>query len=149
MKTMTIMTLLALLTAGCVGSRSGKVYTRDQARQVHKLKMGVVTHVEHVLIEGERSGTGAAVGGIAGGVLGSTVSSHNDSQKIGAVVGALAGAAVGAMTEKKVTERQALELTVQLDNGETIVVVQEADEMFAVGERVRVVQGHGATRIRH
>ena len=149
MKALTILILSALLLVGCVSSRSGKVYTHDQARQAHSVKMGTVTHVANVLIEGKKSGTGAMIGAIAGGVAGSTVSNHNDSAKLGSVLGGLLDGVGGAAAEERLTQKQALEITVRLDSGSALVVVQEADVYFNVGDRVRLVEGHGATRVRH
>lgn len=139
---------LVALGAGCVSSRSGKVYSRDQARKTHTMETGTVESVAEVTIEGTKSGMGTVVGGVAGGVLGSTVGKGSGAT-IGAVVGALAGAATGALAEEKTTRKAALEITVKLDVGKTIIVAQEADVAFAAGDRVRVVTGpDGTVRIR-
>jgi outer membrane lipoprotein SlyB len=42
-----------------------------------------------------------------------------------------------------------VEVTVLLDSGRYIAVVQEADEPFRAGDRVRVLSRHGATRVTH
>lgn len=141
-------TVLVVLGTGCVSSRSGKVYSRDQARTTHTVETGTVEGVSEVTIEGTKSGMGTVVGGVAGGVLGSTVGQGRGAT-IGTAIGALAGAAAGAFSEEKVTRKAAFELTVKLDGGRTIVVVQEADVAFAVGDRVRAVTGpDGTIRIR-
>jgi len=140
--------VLVVFGAGCVSSRSGKVYSRDEARKIHTMETGTVEAVADVAIEGTKSGMGTVVGGVAGGVLGSTVGKGSGA-KIGAVVGALAGAAAGALTEEKTTRKTALEITVKLDGGKTIIIVQEADVAFAAGDRVRAVTGpDGTVRIR-
>lgn len=138
------MTAVVLFT-GCTTSSSGNVYSRREAQQVQTIEYGTVEAVREVMIEGEKSGKGTAIGGIAGGVLGSQVGSGRGSA-VGGVVGAIAGGALGSKTEEKITESNALEIQVKLDGGQTIVVVQEADVFFNVGERVRVVQG-AKTRI--
>jgi outer membrane lipoprotein SlyB len=38
---------------------------------------------------------------------------------------------------------------VLLDSGRYIAVIQEADEMFRPGDRVRVLSGRGSTRVTH
>jgi outer membrane lipoprotein SlyB len=38
---------------------------------------------------------------------------------------------------------------VRYDNGTLGAIVQEADESFNVGDRVRVLSGGGATRVAH
>ena len=64
---------------------------------------------------------------------------------VGAVVGGVAGSAV----EEGVTRKTGLEITVRLDNGQLTSVVQEADEVFRAGDRVRLLSGAGGTRVTH
>jgi outer membrane lipoprotein SlyB len=139
---------LTLLLASCAASRSGEVYSRDQARQAHAVEMGIVEQVKEVKIEGTRSGVGAVGGGVAGGVLGSTVGSGRGST-IAAVVGALGGAAAGAATEEQITKADGLEILVRLDSGRLVAVVQESDVWFSPGDRVQVLTvSDGTTRVR-
>ena len=63
---------LALL-AGCASSKSGDVYTRDEARREQNTRMGVVESVREVLMEGTQSPVGAFAGAAVGGVAGSTL----------------------------------------------------------------------------
>ncbi|MFZ7125088.1 MAG: glycine zipper 2TM domain-containing protein [Desulfobacterales bacterium] len=143
-----VMLLVALSAFSCAPGRSGKTYGRDQAAQSLSVFYGTVLRVEPVAIEGTRSGAGAAGGGVAGGFAGSTIG-RGAGSTLGAVAGALAGAAIGAVTEEGLTRRQGLEIEVELDSGELLVVVQEADQSFAVGDRVRVIRGRdGSSRIR-
>jgi outer membrane lipoprotein SlyB len=66
------------------------------------------------------------------------------------VVGAIAGAAAGSAVEEGVTRKQGLEITVRLDNGTLLAVVQEADVTFQVGDAVKVLTGSdGTTRVTH
>ena len=144
-----IITMLCIFATGCASSRSGKVYTRDQARQVHTVQFGIIDSIQQVKIEGTKSGTGTAVGGISGGVIGSTVGSGS-GRTIATVVGAIAGGLAGSAIEEKSTAKDALEITVTLDRGKTLTIVQEADDQFDVGERVRVLTGpQGEIRVRH
>ena len=137
---------VSLLTS-CVSSRSAQVYSRDQAMQEMRVNYGTVQSVRNVQIEGTQSGIGAVGGGVTGGVLGSMVGGGR-GQVLGAVVGALGGAAAGAMLEEGVTKKNALEITVELDSGEILSVVQEADLQFFAGERVRVLRANdGSSRV--
>jgi outer membrane lipoprotein SlyB len=145
--------MVILLTAGmmasCASSRSGSVYTRDQARQTQTVSTGVVTNVRSVLIEGTKTPIGTAAGGALGGVAGSAVGGGK-GRALMTVVGAIAGGVAGAAAEEGITRKTGLEITVQLDSGSTIAVVQEADENFVVGERVSVLKsGDGTTRVSH
>ena len=141
--------VLALAMTSCASSRSANVYSRDQARQTQTVSQGVVSQVRTVLIEGTKTPVGAAAGGVVGGVAGSAVGGGT-GKKLMTVVGAIAGAAAGAAAEEGITRKDGLEITVTLDNGAMIAVVQEADETFVIGERVRVLKSSdGTTRVTH
>jgi outer membrane lipoprotein SlyB len=132
--------------SGCAPSLSGDVYSRDQVRQQQSVRMGVVEAVRQVQIEGTRSSVGPTAGAVIGGIAGSSAGSGRGSQ-VGAVVGAVAGGVLGQGAEQAATRKQGLEITVRLDNGQTIAVVQEADVMYSPGDRVRILSGSGATRV--
>ncbi len=141
------MGIVTIYLAGCASSRSGQVYSRDEARKVQTVENGTVVSVKEVLIEGTKTPIGTAAGGVAGGVLGHTVGSGS-GKTVATVLGALAGAAAGTAAEEGITRRQGLEIVVEKDSGQTIVVVQEADMVFAPGDRVRIIAGsNGVTRI--
>lgn len=138
---------LTLLSA-CASSRSGQVYSRDQALQEMHVYYGTILEVHAVQIEGTQSGVGAVAGGVTGGVLGSMVGGGR-GRVLGAVVGALGGAAGGALAEEAVTKKNGVEITVEMDNGEIISVVQEADADYRVGDRVRLLRStDGTSRVR-
>ena len=140
---------LTLIMIGCQTSSQGsKTYTRQQAQQALTVYYGTVLKVAEVQIQAEQTGGGAVVGGVAGGVVGSTIGSGRGST-LAATVGALAGAAVGSAAERSRATRPALELEIELDDGRLMVVVQEKDDEFAVGDRVRLLQSSdGAMRVR-
>lgn len=139
---------LAALLAGCASSNSGSVYSREQTRQVQTVKMGVIESVRTVRIEGTNSGIGTGTGAVVGGVAGSSAGGGK-GKILTTVVGAVAGGLAGSAAEGKLTEKDGLELTVKLDNGTMLAIVQEADEQFHPGERVRVLEGGGVTRVSH
>lgn len=141
--------LLAAILAGCASSKSGDVYTRDQARTVHTVKLGVVESVRTVRLEGTKTPVGTAAGAVVGGVAGSTIGGGR-GQTIATVLGAVAGGVAGAAAEEGITRKDGIEITVKLDNGTMLAVVQEATaEQFNPGERVRVLEGGGVTRVTH
>ncbi|MCD4675625.1 MAG: glycine zipper 2TM domain-containing protein [Desulfobacula sp.] len=141
------MAVIAMVVTGCAKSRSGQVYSRDHARQVQTVENGTVESVKEVVIEGTKTSIGTAVGGVTGGVLGSTIGSH-EGKTVAMVLGALAGAAAGTAAEEGLTRKPGLEIIVKKDNGQTIVVVQEADIMIAAGDRVRIITAaDGTTRV--
>ena len=142
--------LLAVAVTGCQTTRQGsKTYTRGEAMEPLNVSYGTVISVAYVTIEREESGVGAAAGGVAGGVAGSTVG-DGSGRTLATVAGAIVGAVVGSAAERAAGTKQALEIEVELDNGETYVVVQEADDVFHPGDRVRVIEtSYGRMRVRH
>lgn len=140
----------ALLLTGCASSMSGSAYERRQARTVQNVELGTVEYVRAVLIEGTKSGIGAAAGTVAGGVAGRGGSGHgNVGRAVGGIAGAVVGGVIGAAAEEGLTREQGLEITVRLESGRLIAVTQSGDETFNVGDRVRIVSGQGITRVSH
>ncbi len=148
LKTGYIALVLAALLAGCASSNSGGTYSREQTRQAQTVKMGVIESVRNVRIEGTSSGVGMGTGAVVGGVAGSTMGGGK-GKILTTVIGAVAGGLAGSAIEEKATGKDGLELTVKLDNGTMLAIVQEADEQFHPGDRVRVLEGGGVTRVSH
>lgn len=142
--------VIALTLGGCAtpSTNSGAVYSRGEARTVAQVRMGVVESVRPVRIEGTKTGIGAIAGGLAGGIAGSTIGSGRGSA-IAAVAGAVAGGLGGNWAEEKLTNDNGVEITVRLDNGTMLAVVQSADVQFSAGDRVRLLEQSGATRVSH
>jgi outer membrane lipoprotein SlyB len=143
--------LVAFITtflAACASSNSGSVYSRDDARKVQTVKTGVVESVRAVKLEGTKSPVGTVAGGVVGGVAGGSIG-HGAGSAIGAVIGAVAGGIAGSAIEEGVTRKDALEITVKLDGGAMIAIVQEADEQFHPGEKVRIVENADTSRVTH
>lgn len=140
---------LALASTGCVSSKAGDVYSRDEARRVMSYKEGTLIGIKKVRLEGTKSGVGIGTGAVVGGVAGSTVG-QGKGAIVGAVLGAVAGGIAGSAAEEGITREDALELTVKLDNGENLIIVQGmGDDKFKEGERVRVVNSAGTMRVTH
>ena len=135
-----------LILGGCASGTGGKDYSREQARTVQEVQMGVVESVRAVNIEGTKSPVGAGAGAIIGGVAGSGVGGGR-GQIVGAAVGAVLGGLGGAAAEEAITRQKGVEITVKLDSGRLLAITQAADETFAVGDRVRVLTGGGVTRV--
>ncbi len=154
MRSIVIVSVIAAATlalaggvAGCASSTAGNVYSRDQARQAQVVKYATVEAIQAVKIEGTRSYIGAATGAVLGGLAGSTVG-HGTGQKAAAVASAVAGGLAGNAAEQILTKADGLEITVRLENGNVMAIVQEqSEQQFQVGQRVRVVQLNGAYRV--
>lgn len=143
-----IVLCLGALLAACASSNSGDTYSRSQTRQVQTVKMGVVESVRLVKIEGTGSPVGTGAGAVVGGIAGNSMGGGR-GRAITTVIGAVAGGLVGAAAEEGITRKDGVEITVQLDKGPMLAIVQEADEEFHPGDRVRVLEGGGVTRVSH
>lgn len=139
--------LLVALLAGCVTPRTNDSYSRDQTRREMTVRMGVVESVREVTMEGSKSGIGSAAGAVVGGVAGSGVG-QGKGQIVGAVLGAVAGGLAGNAIEGGTTTKPALEITVKLDSGQMIAIVQEGSpNEFRAGDRVRILGDRGESRV--
>jgi outer membrane lipoprotein SlyB len=136
----------AVTIAGCATSKSGSVYSREDALREQTVRMGVVESVRSVTIEGTKTPIGAIAGGAIGGIGGSAIGSGRGSA-VAAVAGAVAGGLLGAAAEEGLTRKEGVEVTVRLDNGELRAIVQEGDETFKPGDRVRLLSVNGQTRV--
>jgi len=143
-----LLMVVMLMSACMTESRSGNVYSRDQARVSHSVYYGTILRVSDVTIEGTSTGAGTLAGGAMGGVLGSGVGGGT-GRAISTVGGAIVGGLAGSAIEKSVTTTAGVELEVELDNGELLAIVQEKDAIYNVGDRVRVLRdARGSARVR-
>lgn len=134
--------MFLVLLAGCASRTSPEVYSRDQAQRQMSVYYGTVLAVSPVAIEGTQSGAGTVAGGVVGGIAGNTVGGGH-GRALATAAGAIGGALLGSAVEEGATSVDGLEITVELDSGEIIAVVQAADVPFYVGDRVRIVRGAG------
>ena len=136
-----ILVLLCVLVVGCSSksSHSSNTISRSQAGRAQTVLDGEVLFVRPVTIEGSNSPVGAIAGGALGFVVGNNIGGGR-GRDVARVGGTIGGAAAGHAVQRNVTQEQALEITVQLDNGQILSIVQAADEPFNDGDRVRVLQ---------
>lgn len=141
--------LIPLVLAGCASGKGGDDYERTETRRAYEVKMGTVESVRVVKLEGTASGVGTAAGAAVGGIAGSGAGQGKGSA-VAAVLGAVVGGIAGAAVEEGVTRKTGQELTVRLDSGRTIAVVQEdTGEKFDRGDRVRLLESGGQARVTH
>lgn len=132
--------LLTVTVAGCTPkSMSGDVYSRERAQRVQTIEYGEVLEVRSILIEGTKTGAGTVGGGVLGGALGSGIG-RGAGSTIAVVGGAIAGAVVGSAVEEAATKQPGVEVTIRMDSGKTIALVQGIDPPVYAGDRVRVLR---------
>ncbi|MDH4394600.1 MAG: glycine zipper 2TM domain-containing protein [Limnobacter sp.] len=133
--------------SGCAAqSTSGSVYRESDTRRAQIIEQGTVESVRIVTIQAESNGVGPLAGGVIGGIAGSGVGGGR-GQAVGAVLGAVLGGVAGQRIEENAGTRPGLEITVKLDNGTLRAYVQEGDEQFRAGDRVRITTSGGYSRV--
>ena len=144
-----LLLLAASLTLQGCASRGGKTYSDGDVRTVQTMHYGTVVHVTDVTVAEDPSVVGPILGGVAGGVLGSLVGG-GAGRTLAIVGGAAVGALMGGAGEYAVRRYEASEVTIELEDGKTIVVVQANDEYFIPGDKVRVlVTEENKVRVQH
>lgn len=133
-----------LLIAGCAGGGY-----RTEPLPAEPERAAMVEAVRTVPLP-DRAGSyiGAVIGGGVGATAGSTVGSGRGSQAA-TVAGAVAGTIAGSTLGGSVRAREGLEITVRLDSGRQLIVLQPEGEHFTPGERVRVIAGPQGSRVTH
>jgi outer membrane lipoprotein SlyB len=150
MKIFALLLLSLMMIQGCASSLKGDVYSRNEAQKTMNFRWGTIESTKPVVIQGDRSEKGLLAGGLIGGLAGSGVT-NSSTQGLVTVVGAVAGAVAGQMAEEKMTRAQGLEITLKMDDGQEIVIVQEVEKVdeFASGDHVKVISDDGKMRVAH
>ena len=141
-----LVTVISLAVAGCTFPSSRRTVPIGQANVLQRAELGTVTSVREVNIEGQKGQLGMYGGGLVGAAAasGGRGVSGAGMQASGAVVGAVTGQAV----EEAATRKRAQEITIRLDDGNTVTVTQETSTgLFMDGDRVRVINGGGQARV--
>ncbi|MBO9623570.1 MAG: hypothetical protein J7500_12750 [Sphingomonas sp.] len=137
--TMLLCLAAATMVTGCMPTASTHSFPDEQAMRGQPVAFGTVAGVRRVEIRAGQTRLGALAGAVIGGAAGSTIGGNTAQNVIGATAGAVAGGAVGG-TLAGAGRTQGVELTVELDSGEAVAVIQPGNPRdFRVGERVRVI----------
>lgn len=110
---------------------------------VTTVKQGTVTAVKNVSVMGPRSRAGGTVGSVAGSIIGSSV------PYAGSILGSMIGGAVGSEADKELSKQKGLEITLQLTDGEKVVVTQLAKTAFKAGDKVQLIMQDNKARVAH
>lgn len=137
--------LIVLLLAACADSGY-----RTEPLPTEPERSGVVEEVRTVPLGGSAVGSiaGTVVGGTAGAAAGGSVGSGRGAQAA-SVVGSVAGSIAGYTLASGASSREGVEITVRLDNGRQLLVVQPNGEAFKPGDRVRVISDKQGRRVTH
>jgi len=102
---------------------------------------GTVISVREVQVTTSGSGVGAVAGGLTGAVVGSQFG-RGDGRTAMTILGAAGGAYAGNSIEKNMHKSTAWRVTVRMDDETHRTVSQPEPPAFAVGDKVRIVEGH-------
>lgn len=139
--------LAAVLALAACSTTSPDVVSRNEAQRLSTVVDAVVLSSRPVVVEGNQSGIGAAAGSVAGGVAGSGVGGRREAMVVG-VLGAVIGGVIGNAVERGTTREDAIEILVQLKNGDRRSVVQaKAAESFNPGDPVLLINTGGKVRV--
>ena len=145
MKNLLIAAVVASLAA-CATS-SPDVIQRGDAQRLSQVQDGTVLSIRPVTVDGSQSGVGTVAGGVIGGVAGSSVGGHREGLAVG-VLGAVLGGVIGNAAERAGTRENAVEILIQLRNGERRAIVQaKGNETLLAGDPVVLVTTGGKTRV--
>ncbi|MDE2416659.1 MAG: hypothetical protein KGN32_02540 [Burkholderiales bacterium] len=137
----------SLAMVGCATS-SPDVIQRGDAQRMAQVEDGVVLSTRTVTVDGSQSGVGATVGGVVGAIGGYSGSGVPREAQVLGVLAGVAGAAAGNAIERMSTREDAVEILVQLKNGDRRAIVQaKAAEVFAAGDPVIIVTTGGKVRV--
>lgn len=149
MKTIvTAMCAFLLLAAGCASSENGSTYSREETGRIETVQHGTITSLRPVRIEGTQSGIGTGAGAVAGGIAASGANSGRTGA-VEAVIGAVVGGILGSMTEEGLTRADGVEIGLKMEDGRELSIVQALDpnQVFRVGDKVRVLYSGGKERV--
>lgn len=146
-KLMTSATLAVALLLSACSTTSPDVVQRGDAQRLSQVQDATVLSSRPVVVDGSQSGIGGVAGGVTGAIAGSSVGGRREGQVVG-VLGAVAGAVIGNAIERTATREDALEIIVQLRNGERRAIIQaKGAESFNSGDPVVLVTTGGKTRV--
>lgn len=135
----TILILYGLLTACQPANQGSRTFTTSQGQTSMRAFNGTILHVDEVQIQRDETGAGAVAFEVLRGQVGSTIGG----------LATIGDTAAGSAAERKRVTRPAWELEVELEDGTVLVVVQEIDAAFKVGDHVKVIEGRdGSFRVR-
>lgn len=127
-----------LVLGACAPVDGPSTVRANEAGTVQPVQFGTLTAIRSVEIRPGQTRVGTVAGATLGAIGGSQIGSSTAANVAGGVSGAVAGGAVGSAVQGS-GRNNGLELTIQLDSGETVAVVQPGNANdFRVGDRVRI-----------
>lgn len=141
LNTFGLLASLTLVLSGCTFPSSAPMVSRSQVGNVQSLDLGLVVAVRDVVVDGEKTLLGISGGAAIGGAA-ATPGTYSTGAILAQAGAAVVGAVAGSAVEEMATREQAQELTIEMDGGKVIVIIQETpDGKFRQGDRVQINSG--------
>ena len=143
--------LLPLALAGGLGACNGSSgavqpgVVNTAAASGYRGETGRVVSIREVPIRSRNTGVsdgtliGGGLGAAGGAAIGAATTNSVGGAVVGGVLGAVAGGIAGTAIDQNST-RRGIEVTVQKDDGQTVVIAQADNGDVQMGDRVRIVQ---------
>ena len=142
-----VASIATLGTLGACQTANPDAVSRYDAQRMSSVQDATVLSIRPVTLQGRDSGVGTVGGAVIGGIAGSNVGGPRTGGIVG-IVGAIAGGLIGNAVERDATQQQAIEILVQLKNGDRRAVIQGiGSETFAAGDPVIMITTGGRTRV--
>ena len=141
-----LIAVAAASLAACTTTNPDVVQKGD-AQRLSQVQDATILSVRPVVVDGNQTGVGAVTGGVVGGISGASVGGRREGAIVGVLV-AVVGSVIGNAIERAATREDAVELLLQMKNGERRTLVQaKGGELFAAGEPVILITTGGKTRV--
>ena len=142
-----IMLLVGLTLALSACSNNAPI-AQNQAGTLTKesvvtVKQGVVTSVKNVAIMGRKGNAVGTVGSVTGSILGAS------GTIAGSLIGSMIGGAIGSEADKALSKQKGLEITLQLNDGASVIVTQLAKTEFKAGDKVQLIIKDNKAQVAH
>ncbi len=138
--------LSLLILSSC--STSEPSYSANSVGQVSQVKQGKIIDIQQVHIKGS-SNIGAQIGGLGGAFGGAFAGAGAGmlTSIAGSIGGAIVGGIAGGATEDAITSSKGYQFTIQLNNGDTLAILQEDKHGLNIGDQVTIYMSGNNTRI--
>ena len=142
-----VASIAALGTLGACQTANPDAVSAYDAQRMSSVQDATVLSLRPVTLQGRDTGVGTVGGAVIGGIAGSNVGGPRTGGIVG-IVGAIAGGLIGNAVERDATQQQAIEILVQLKNGDRRSVIQGVgSETFNPGDPVIMITTGGRVRV--
>ena len=132
---------------GCATSNPDMI-ARGDTQRMAQVEDATVLSVRTVTVDGSQSGVGAGIGGVVGAIGGYAGSGVQREGQVLGILAGVAGAAAGNAIERFATKEDAVEILVQLKNGDRRAIVQaKGAEVLTAGDPAIIVTTGGKVRV--